>query len=62
MKKYKWNKKIFKTVLRFFKGVVVAFKGVFNGQLSQKYESLDQILSLNDIFKQKSCILKYNRK
>jgi hypothetical protein len=41
-----------------FKGVVVAIKEVFNGQLSQKYKSLDQILSLSDIFKQKSCILK----
>jgi hypothetical protein len=35
-------------------GAVVAFYGFFDGQLSQKYKSLDQILPLSDIFKQKS--------
>ena len=38
--------------------MVVASQGVFNGQLSQKYKLLDQILPLSDIFKEEFCIIK----
>jgi hypothetical protein len=43
------------------KGVVVALKGAFNSELSQKYKSLHKFLLLFNIFKQKSCILKKSK-
>ena len=35
---------------------------VFNRQLSQKYLSLDQISPLSDIFEQKSCMARPNKR